>query len=106
NVSVFKILDNKSLEPGQEAHWTWNNANYGKSFFLEVLPLDVGSTATGFTHTTELEITRQWRKLITQQKKSSGDIGATGSTELEIHYVVKNVGKITAKYDVHLVQVG
>jgi hypothetical protein len=103
-VTVKKVVENKSLDPGQDAHWWWNNANYGKAYFLEVVPLEVGSYQTGYNHTTELEITRQWRKFIT--KETQGSVGVTVSSELEIHYVVKNVGAKTAKYNVLLVEIG
>jgi hypothetical protein len=103
-VSVTKVLDNKSLDPGKEGHWWWNNAHYGKSYFLEVVPIQVGDYQTGYNHTTELEITRQWRKLISTQ--SQGSIGVDVAVELEIHYIVKNVGSIPAKFNVQLVEIG
>lgn len=102
-ISRSKIIELKSLDPGKTQHWVWNHAHYGKSYFLDIVPISVGTTATGFNHTTELEITRQWRKFIT--KEIEGSIGVTVDQELEIHYIVKNIGKIPAVYNVWLVEV-
>jgi hypothetical protein len=103
-VTVVTIVQHASLGPGETKHHWWNNAPYGKVFVLEVLPIAAGTTQTGFDHVYEVEITRQWRKYIT--KESPGSIGVNVTTELEIHYEVKNVGTKKIEYTVKMAVIG
>ena len=94
SVTVTKIILTKSLYPNKEANWVWNNAHYGKVYVLEVVPAGIGDYSTGYNHTKELEITRQWRKFISKDNPDAGVIGV--ATELEIHFTVQNLGNDTA----------
>ena len=104
NVTTKTILKGASLDPGKTGHWWWNNAHYGKIYVFEVVPLDAGSTQTGYNHVYQAQITKQWRKFRTWEEE--GSIGVKVKAELELHYHVKNIGSKKLRFNVKMATIG
>lgn len=102
-VTVRTIVQNASLNPGQSRHWWWNNARQGRVYVLELIPLPIGDYYSGYNHTSVGEITRQWRRYRTWEVP--GSIGVTVRSELEIHFVVKNIGNKKLRYSVKMAEI-
>ena len=92
------------LASGQEAHIWWNHAAPADAVWsANAVPHATGSTLTGFSQSTSLEVTRLWRKFIVTEKKDFPQSQTVETTvEHEIHYVVKNVGNDKARFVVFL----
>ena len=87
----------RELNPGETFRGHWNNAAPAKAVWsANAVPLTTGTTNTGFSQDTSLEVTRLWRRLVvienSQSQFSDTDL------EHEIHYEVKNVGPEKAKF--------
>ncbi len=95
----LKVFHTNTLElnAGQTGHWWWNNATPADAVWsANAVPLATGSTTSGFSQNTQLEVTRLWRvfKVI---EKSTSQFSDT-DIETEIHYEVKNLGGTKAKF--------
>ena len=104
NVTTKTIISNASLDPGKSRHYWWNNAHYGKIYAFEVIPLDAGSYQTGYNHVYEAQITKQWRKFRTWEEQ--GSVGVKVKSELELHFVVKNIGNKKLIFNIKMVTIG
>jgi hypothetical protein len=106
-MSKATLVDTKtehSLAPGQTLHWHWNNATPADAvWYANAVPLATGSSTSGFTQDTQLEVTRLWRRLIVTEKKPFPQSQTVDvSVETEIHVDIKNIGTTSAKFVVFL----
>jgi hypothetical protein len=106
-MSKVLFVDTKkeiSLAPGAAVHGWWNNASPANAVWsAQAVPYATGSTASGFTQDTTLEVTRLWRHYtVTEIKDNPQSQTATTKEETEIHYEIKNIGSSTAKFHVVL----
>ena len=95
-VTVRTLGTGMELAPGKSRHHWWNNAPWGKVFGLEVVLLPRAIEPSKRTY--KAEITRQWRVYKRKPNILKG--------ELEIHYIVKNIGTMTLKYEVKMATIG
>lgn len=103
---VLFIDTNKeiTLAPGESVHGWWNNASPSNAVWsAQAVPYATGSTATGFTQDTKLEVTRLWRHYTVKEIKPSPQSQTVETKEeTEIHYEIKNIGGSVAKFHVVL----
>jgi hypothetical protein len=88
------------LDPGQTKHTWWNNAAPANAVWsANAVAIPTGSTNTGFSQDTSLEVTRVWRRFKVIEK--SDNQFSNTDIETEIHCEVKNIGGTKAKFKVY-----
>jgi hypothetical protein len=99
--TVYKIFSSTGMAPGVTWNFTWNNVPDGKAYAVSADPSYPGSYQEGYASTTELEITRFWRRTRIIQKP--GSIGVDVEVHKDVLGQVKNVGGHTLNFDMYLV---
>jgi hypothetical protein len=85
---TYRISQLHGIEPGGTRSGYWNNTPQGRSYFVDVRPI-----STTVTKPAVIELVRSWRKL---------NWNANNTTELEVHWQIKNIGADTCDADIYL----
>ena len=99
--TVYKIFSATGMAPGATWDFTWNNVPSGKAYAVSADPSYPGSTQEGFASTTQVEITRFWRR--TRIIEKQGSIGVDVEVHKDILGKIKNVGNHTLNFDMYLI---
>lgn len=105
-MSKVLFVDTKQeiiLAPGETKHIWWNNASPSNAVWsANAVPFATGSTLTGFSQDTSVEVTKLWRRYkVIEHAPPNSQISDT-TQETEIHYEVKNIGGSVAKFHIVL----
>jgi len=98
--NVHHLFDVFDMPPGKTWTFFWTNLPAGYAFAVDAFPYTAGTTEGGFTHTTQVEITRVWRQR--REIQQQGSLGVTVDAHNDIWFEVKNVGNDTLQFDVYL----
>jgi hypothetical protein len=88
--TVYSLFTFTDLAPGETVAFVWKNLPAGQAYALDARPFYAGSYYEGYNSTTEVEITRVWRR--TRSIEKPGSIGVTVEVHNDILAHIKNVG--------------
>ena len=101
--SAYTLFSGTDLAPGKSYSFSWKNVPAAKAYALDAHPYNPGSYQDGYQNTTQLEVTRFWRR--TRQIQKPGDIGVTVEVHNDVCGEIKNVGTYPSDYDVVLIAI-
>jgi hypothetical protein len=101
--SAYTLFSGTDLAPGATYSFSWKNVPAAKAYRVDAHPYNPGSYQEGYDNTTQLEVTRFWRR--TRQVESPGSIGVTVEVHNDVCGAIKNVGNYPADFDVVLIAV-
>jgi hypothetical protein len=85
--NLFTAFD---VPPGGKFSFEWRNIPQGKAYAIDAQPYNPGSYQEGYNNTTEVEVTRFWRRTRSIQKQ--GSIGVTVEVHNDVLGEIKNIG--------------
>ena len=100
---AYTLFSGTDLAPGQTHSFGWKNVPSAKAYRLDAHPYNPGSYQDGYQNTTQLEVTRFWRR--TRQIQTPGSIGVTVEVHNDVCGEIKNVGGYATDYDVVLIAI-